>query len=747
MKRKRTGRPVPVERQTSGLGRVRPFSLPFGLRISIGVILLALLLEAGFIVLLPVALRYFIDRALIPGNRNALYLIATVLAVAAVVSVCAGVLRDFLASRVESRILGGLRQSAFERLQRLSISLRSQAPATEFIESFSGGFAPIENAVAMAIPWGAMPALEALLSTGLMFWLDWRGGIAAALLWSWIILAPRVPAASVSRANTAFREDEIRLLGTLKETLRAPLLVRAFSLEQAGISKLRNQNDLLSRSAMRAGLLSAFMERFTGVGILGIQTLLLGLSCFLVFGKGMTVGTLAALQMLAVVLSNSLLFIVEFVPSIAIAKAAHRRMEEALEDPHTVEDAPGARHLPPLQVEIIFSNVDFEGVQPDAENGLHRLSGVKARIPRGASVAFVGASGSGKSAMLDLLMRFHDPSSGFIAIDGHDLKALTRVSLRSRVGLVPRENVLFDMSVRENIRLGKPDASEEATIGVARAVGLHDFIMTLPRGYGTPAGEAGGRFSAAQMQRLAVARVLLRNPDIVLLDETTSTLDPAGEAGVGAMIRSLTGGLTLISVTHRLSTVTDADYTFFFDEGRIVEQGSHAELLEASGGYADLWHKQAGFTFSPDGRHVDVDPSRLKAFPILENLEEEMLAKLAPFFATETFPPGREVVRQNDPGDKFYIVVRGNAEVWRTEEHSGDTLQLGVLQDGDYFGEISLITSFPRTATVRAATVCTLLSVERGQFDRMMDGFPELQRQIAEVAIRRLRESASAATG
>ena len=209
-------------------------------------------------------------------------------------------------------------------------------------------------------------------------------------------------------------------------------------------------------------------------------------------------------------------------------------------------------------------------------------------------------------------------------------------------------------------------------------------------------------------------------------------------------LRNVSIGRTVISVTHRLSTVADADNIFMFDQGAIVEEGSHFELLAANGSYASLWRKQAGFTFSADGRHVDVDAQRLKAFPILESLDEAKLADLAPFFATETFQPGREIVRQNDPGDKFYIIARGQVEVWRTEEQSGNTKRVAVLQDGDFFGEITLITGFPRTATVRAMTVCTCISLERGQFNRMMDRFPELRRQLSEVAVQRLRESSKA---
>lgn len=719
------------------------FSLRF--RFSLLIIGVALLIEAGFTGLFPLAVRFFIDKALAPGDYNALYLMLVVLAGAAALAVSAGLLRDFLAARVQSQSLSGLRQSMFERLQRVTMSFHSHARTVNLLERFSVDFGSIENTVGMAIPWGVLPSLEALLSTGLLLWLDWRAGLAAFLLWPWIILAPRIPAARVTRASEACREDEMRVLGALKENLSAQAIVRAFSLEQMGIAGFRKRNDRLSRSTMRAGLLSAFMERFTGAGILTIQAFILALSAWLAFNREMSLGTLVAVQMLAVVLSNALLFVIEFTPSIAVGRAAYRRIEETLEAPHAAEDGPDARFLPPLQTEIIFANVDFS-YDDNAEKARRHLEGVRARIPRGTYVAFVGPSGSGKSTMLNLLMRFYDPTAGFIAIDGHDLRSVTQASLRARMGVVLQENSLFNISVRENIRLGKPDASEESITEVAKAVGLHDFILSLPHGYATLAGEHGVRFSLVQMQRLAMARAILRDPEIVLLDEATSALDPADEIEVAGMMRSLARGRTLISVTHRLSTTADADHIFVFDEGRIVEQGSHYELLALNGVYANLWRKQAGFTFSADGRHVDVDAQRLKAFPILENLDEEKLTELAPFFATETFQPGREIVRQNDPGDKFYIIARGKMEVWRTEEQSGNATRVAVLQDGDYFGEITLITGFPRTATVRTVTVCTCISLERGQFNRMLERFPELRRQMSEVAVQRLRESSKAAS-
>lgn len=732
-----------VERKTSAR-----FSFSGKVRFWIAIIFLALLIEAAFNALVPLSIRFFIDTVMPGGSISLFYLLAGVLGVGAIVAVCTGLLRDFLSARVQSRSLGGLRLRLFEQLQRLSF--QSQMPpfhmpsrTADLLDRFSNDFAAIENAVVMAIPWGALPAIEAILSTGLMLWLNWRAGLAGVMLWPWILLAPRTVSARITKASEARKEEESRVLGALKENLSAQAVIRAFSLEQMGLTGFRKRNDLLSRSMMRVGFLSAFMERFTGAGILGIQTFLLVLSAWLAFNREMTIGTLAAMQLLAFSLSHALLFIIEYLPSVAAAKEAWSRIEDSMDAPRAVRDRVDARFLPPMQTEIVFSHVDFS-FEGRNDAGGKALTDIKARIPRGAYVAFVGPSGSGKSTILNLLMRFHDPTSGFIAIDGHDLKSVTQASLRSRMGVVLQENSMFNISVRENIRLGKPEASEEAILNAAKTAGLHELVMTLPLGYSTPVGESGARLSSVARQRLAIARAILRDPEILLLDEVTSALEPADEEAVHATLRPVFKGRTVISVTHRLSTVADADHIFLFDRGEVVEQGNHFELLAADGKYANLWRKQAGFTFSADGRHVDVDARRLKAFPILETLDEDKLADLAPYFATETFEPGREIVRQNDPGDKFYIIARGVVEVWRTEEQSGNTKRVAVLHDGDFFGEITLITGFPRTATVRSLTVCTCISLERGQFNRMMDRFPELRRQLSEIAVQRLRESSKA---
>ncbi len=401
-------------------GRTPLVSFRFGFALC--VIAFTLLVEAGFSGLFPLAVRFFIDRALIPRNGEALYRMTIILAIAAVLAVFAGLLRDFLSARVQTQSLSGMRQSMFERLQRINMSFHSHARTADLLERFSTDFAAIESAVALAIPWGVLPLVEALLCTALMLWLDWRAGLTGLILWPWIILAPRIPAARITKASQAHKEHELHVLGALKENLAGQASIRVFSLEQAGIAGFRKRNDRLSRTALRAALLSAFVERFTGAGFLAIQAFLLALSAWLSFEQQMTLGTLVALQMLAVVLGTSLLFIIEFLPSLAAGQDAYQRIEESLDAPHAAQDSPHARFLPPIQTEIIFANVDFT-YDPRSEDPQRlQLAGIRARIPRGTYVAFVGPSGAGKSTMLNLLMRFFDPTAGFIAIDGHDLR-------------------------------------------------------------------------------------------------------------------------------------------------------------------------------------------------------------------------------------------------------------------------------------------------------------------------------------
>ena len=318
------------------------------------------------------------------------------------------------------------------------------------------------------------------------------------------------------------------------------------------------------------------VERSAGVGIHILQVTILGVGSYLAYLGQITIGSLAAFQALFLSLSYSLSYVTQFAPSLLLAAGGMRRIEDLLsEEPEVVDDREGTSPLAAPAREIAFEEVAFS-----YGGGQLNLDHVTFRIPPGTSAAFVGSSGAGKSTVLNLLMRFYDPQAGKSglaagACAGSRSNPCARASASSS-----RRTYIFDTTLRENIRVGKPGASEAEVEAAARAAEIHDFITGLPQAYDTVVGERGGRLSGGERQRIAIARAILRDPAILVLDEATSALDPATEAALNATLARVARGRTVVAVTHRLQSVTGVDRIFVLDHGRLVEEGPHAELLE-----------------------------------------------------------------------------------------------------------------------------------------------------------------------
>jgi ATP-binding cassette subfamily B protein len=263
------------------------------------------------------------------------------------------------------------------------------------------------------------------------------------------------------------------------------------------------------------------------------------------------------------------------------------RMFGLLSENREIEDSPGAAPLPAGPATIRFENVDFS-YEPKRKI----LFGVSFEIPAGSKVAVVGHSGSGKSTLARLLYRFYDVNGGRITVNGVDLRDLRQSSLRGAIGIVPQDTVLFNDTIRYNIHYGRPEASADEVVEAAKSAHIHGFIETLPDGYETRVGERGLKLSGGEKQRVAIARALLKDPRILIFDEATSALDSKSEKAIQAELDRIAEGRTTLVIAHRLSTVMDADQILVLDHGRIVERGTHRELVEAGGAYAQMWALQ-----------------------------------------------------------------------------------------------------------------------------------------------------------
>lgn len=699
-------------------------------RPALVLIVLASALEMFFNAQIPMSVKFLIDRSLLGHDRRMMLVILGALAASTLIVSVSSLGRDYLYAKTVARIISSLRGRMFEHLQRLSMEFYSRHEAADVMSRFSNDVGTVETGLAAGVAWGLQPLLDLLLSTVLVFSLEWRLATLGVMLCPLCVLGPRLLSREATAASTVKQEHQSGLLTEVQEAISAPALVKAFGLEKTLVAKFRRRDSMLVGASLRLGFLSSLMERSASFGTLLLQAVIMGVSGWLAFRGTITVGTFAAFQTLFISLSYSFMYLAQYTPNLISARGGLTRIEEVLHEEPSVADAPGAPDLKLFSQALEMRDVTF-GYSRDQKN----LDSVSLRIPKGESVAFVGPSGSGKSTVLNLLLRFYDPDAGSVIFDGTDLREARQASLHAQTGVVFQENFLFNATVRENIAVSRPEATDYEIIAAAQAAEIHDVIAALPDGYETVAGERGRRFSGGQRQRIAIARALLCNPAILILDEATSALDAASEHAINGTIARIAKGRTVISVTHRLSAVAGMNRIFVLDRGRLIEEGTHNELLARRGLYANLWRKQAGVAVEANETRATVDSTWLAELSLMQGVSRAALESMALSFGTEIFPAGRDIVHQGDPGDRFYIVARGTVEVSR-EENRHKTI-LAKLTDGDCFGEMALLSDSPRNATVRTLTHCICLSLSRDVFKRVLATEPELREHIQKVSAAR----------
>ena len=678
-------------------------------------ILIGVLVEVAFYSGLPFSFRYIVDVGLLEENHRVLVFLIGGLAAGAVAVAVLGTFRDRFSARLAATLLSELRVAMFDRLQLLSIDFFAKARAGDLLSHFSTDLAAVEGAAMTAVTWAIVPALDVLISTVLLFVLDWRLALIALLGWPATIAGPRVLAPRVAAESYDRKTDEGGVLATLQENIYAQVIIKTFGLAgRSRVAFLVRDRGLRDRME-RIGFLSGLVERSAYVGILFLQVILLGIGAYLVSQGTLTVGALAAFQALFLSLSYSMATVTQYLPRLVEAAGGMRRIDELLAQQPRVVDT-GTDALPEHFDAIRLTGVCF--AHTTDEPTLEELS---LSIPRGQFVAIVGPSGSGKSTLLTLLMRLHDPSEGTVSLDDFDIRRGPVEALRSRFGYVPQESFLFDISIRENIRMGRPAATDAEVEAAALAADVHDAVMELPAKYDTVVGERGGRLSGGQRQRIALARALVRNPAVLILDEATSALDSLTEAAIQATFERLRYGRTIVSVTHRLSGVVTADRVLVMQQGRLRQQGSPAELAATPGIYRELWQKQNGFALDQPRQRPEISIERLRLVPVFFGVSEEQLAEATRRFSAEEYPSGHVVFRVGDFRSTVYIIVRGRVEMYQAAADGAETRTL-VLEDGDCFGERALLEASPEYESARTLTPCVLLTMSRTTYRNVTRG-------------------------
>ena len=700
-------------------------------------LVIALLVDVAYDTFLPLCLMYVIDYAIVPKNLHAFFLIMGSLTTAFLVATASAIGRDYLYGWLGAHVLHDLRLQLFKHLQRLSMDFFGRARPGDVLARFSTDLGAVENALVIGMPGAFLAVFGIAVSCTVLFVLQWKLALLLIVAAPFCILGPRLIGPRALRVGYRMRQEQADLANLVQENLQAQKVIKVFSLRESAMASFREKSASIMKSGVSFGFLCYATERSANVGMALFNVLVLGVGGYFALRGDLSVGSLVSFKALFVNVSASVLTLSAFAPTLLQSSGGLQRIRELLETPTRVDERPDAVALSPLRDSLRLERVSFQYA------GQHRgVTDISLEIPKGARVAFVGPSGCGKSTCLNLILRFFDPDQGRVSFDGLDLRAAQLASLSAQVGVVFQDNFLFNTSIRENVRMGRPGATDAEVEAASRLAELHELVATMPQGYDTPVGDGGNRLSGGQRQRVAIARALIRKPNILVLDEATSALDPATEAAINITLEKLARQQTTIAVTHRLAPLVGYDRIFAFQDGRCVEAGTHRELLASQGLYAHLWSKQHSVALSADFTEATLDPESLTSVAIFRELDPTLRQQVAAMLRVEEFSANNTVIRQDEEGDKFYVIARGRVRLTRRSP-DGMEITVAVLQDGDSFGEVALLEGAPRNATATTETPTVFLTLRRAAFHHLLDQNPSVRAAVLAQAQGRRRPTAT----
>ncbi|HDB1197538.1 TPA: SAV1866 family putative multidrug efflux ABC transporter [Staphylococcus aureus] len=568
---------------------VKPYKYRIFATIIVGII------KFGIPMLIPLLIKYAIDGVI---NNHALttdekvhhltIAIGIALFIFVIVRPPIEFIRQYLAQWTSNKILYDIRKKLYNHLQALSARFYANNQVGQVISRVINDVEQTKDFILTGLMNIWLDCITIIIALSIMFFLDVKLTLAALFIFPFYILTVYVFFGRLRKLTRERSQALAEVQGFLHERVQGISVVKSFAIEDNEAKNFDKKNTNFLTRALKHTRWNAYsfaaINTVTDIG----PIIVISVGAYLAISGSITVGTLAAFVGYLELLFGPLRRLVASFTTLTQSFASMDRVFQLIDEDYDIKNGVGAQPIEIKQGRIDIDHVSFQY----NDNEAPILKDINLSIEKGETVAFVGMSGGGKSTLINLIPRFYDVTSGQILIDGHNIKDFLTGSLRNQIGLVQQDNILFSDTVKENILLGRPTATDEEVVEAAKMANAHDFIMNLPQGYDTEVGERGVKLSGGQKQRLSIARIFLNNPPILILDEATSALDLESESIIQEALDVLSKDRTTLIVAHRLSTITHADKIVVIENGHIVETGTHRELIAKQGAYEHLYSIQ-----------------------------------------------------------------------------------------------------------------------------------------------------------
>lgn len=580
------GKPAPLGRQSfSQLQRLLKYARPYMTGLVVAGV--ASLVSTAFNLMFPQLVGRLIDASFLEANLNQLNRILPILlGVFAGQAVFTGV-QNYLIARAGESVVADLRKGLYQHLLGLSSKFFENNRTGDITSRLTSDISTVQSVVSTTLVQVFTMPIVLLGTLAILFFTNWKLSLLILSVVPAVALVARMLGKQIRQMSKAFQDQVAKANAHAEETLSGVRVVQSFTAEAFEASRYNTLIGASLKVALKRGMISAVLGPIILFSLFTALALVLWYGGRLVATQEISPGQLLTFVLYTFNIAGTVGTLTSIFAQVQSALGASSRIFELMD---TQTDLPDPAH--PKVLAHVTGTVKFEGVSfgyGDRGEVLHNLN---LQASSGEVVAIVGPSGSGKSTLVSLIPRFYDVTAGQILLDGTDIRELALQDLRNQIGIVPQETLLFSGSITDNIRYGHFDASEEQVLQAAQAANAHEFIQRFPEGYQTVVGERGVKLSGGQRQRIAIARALLKNPRLLILDEATSSLDSESETLVQEALNTLMQGRTTFVIAHRLSTIRNADRILVLDQGRIVQEGKHEELLALGGLYRDLYELQ-----------------------------------------------------------------------------------------------------------------------------------------------------------